>query len=61
MPRKATDRVPINVRLRPELKDRLEAIGEARCIGRNLIVEVAIERFLDALEADPLTPEAHHD
>lgn len=54
MPRKPDNRVTMNVRIDPDLKDELDTAADERCVSRNLIVEQAVRRFLARLE--PLEP-----
>jgi predicted transcriptional regulator len=48
------DRINTTMRLPADLRDRLDRTAEARCVGRNFIIERAIRTFLDALDADPI-------
>jgi hypothetical protein len=54
-PVKYGERIATTCRLPIELRDRLQAEADRRCVGRNLIIERAIEEWLDraTLTSDP--------
>lgn len=43
----------ITIRMKPEVVERLGRAADERVVGRNLLIEKAIERYLDALEEMP--------
>lgn len=45
----ATDRKQLSVTIRADLIDRLEAEADARIVSKALIVEKAVDAYLDAL------------
>lgn len=51
---KKHDTVAMHVLIDPALKARLEQACEDRLVGRNLFVNAAIRRMLDALEPEPI-------
>lgn len=53
----ATNRADIHVRIPPELLDRLNRVADTRVVSRSVLVERAVEYYLDALDAQlPLEP-----
>ena len=55
MGNKAERRVTVSVRLPRALNDRLSAAATSRVVGKSLLATVAIERYLDRLESEPVT------
>lgn len=51
------DRISTTMRIPADLRDRLDRTAHDRCVGRNLIIERAIRRFLDALDATDIDQE----
>lgn len=47
------ERVPIPIRISRELLERLDRAAEVRVVGRNLLVELALERLLAELPPMP--------
>lgn len=48
------DRRPVSIRLRPETVARLDAECDRRVLGRNLLIELILTKWLDAAEGQDL-------
>jgi hypothetical protein len=46
-------RVAVSLKMTAALADRLDAVCDERCIGRDVVIEKALVRFLDALPTVP--------
>lgn len=44
----------MTIRIKPELLERLDAAAEDRVVGRNLLLQYALERYLE--ELPPVRP-----
>lgn len=54
MTRQRTLRVPVSIRLRPEVLEALDETAEELVMSRNVLVERAVVTFLEALDlTDP--------
>lgn len=50
------DRTQVSVRIKKDLAARLDREADARMVGKSLLVEKALEGYLDALPTLDVTP-----
>lgn len=50
-------RRPISIRMRADLLEALDELGEEMTYGRSRLVEIAVERFLTELVLPPADPD----